>query len=186
MELLPSHVMEQVTRILAGQEGMHRLNDKIVDCLHHLSIIGDSNLAWNHHDDDDSDRHNYCYVHPNGELHKRYQGEPVDATIFYCRAGGHRKAYPHVKHTRLLNHRKCIAKMHHYIAQHASPVASEHCCVHQGESTCTHIPIATSRLEQQRRHMNALIDTHLICQQELNKLRHHLQLYRSRQSMQHH
>jgi hypothetical protein len=80
---MPTEDMQNVQRIVAVEEQLTKLNNRIIDCLNHLWAIGDHNLAWNHQEGDDFHCLSYCYVHLNGELHNQYKGEPVQETIFF-------------------------------------------------------------------------------------------------------
>ena len=173
---LPKEVQERFERILTGNDELEKLDDRFTDYLIYLEQIKKRRLEL-HRDNDYADYSKFCFVGPDGVLHKKPSADPKRDTRYYEKVKKKRISSPRTASFKNRNNMKRVRHIEllgKYIHKEKDVPSDrrKHCMGTERVKINTTSP----RLERFRRQVLDLQDEYHSGQKQINQLIRELQL----------
>jgi hypothetical protein len=173
---LPTEVQEKFNRILTGKDELEKPDDRFTDYLIYLEQIKQRRLVL-HRDNDYANYSKFCFVGPDGILHKKPSADPKHDTRFYERVKNQRIGSPRtvgIKNRNNVKRVRSIELMGKNVFKHQETnTASKKCEVDIERSE---VPITSPHLERFRHKVLDLQDDYHSAQKKVNQLSRELQI----------
>jgi hypothetical protein len=144
---LPKEVQERFERILTGKDELEKLDDRFTNYLIYLEQIKSRRLEL-HLDNDYADYSKFCFVGPDGVLHKKPSADPKRDTSFHEKVKNQRIGSPRTVGIKNRNNAKRVRSIElirkNTLKHQETSLASKK---HKIDTEKREVPLTSPRLE---------------------------------------